>query len=376
MENNKAKKEATVAMIDAMIQNADKGPSGFWTDDYEGCGNPQIFPEFDEGLKHGKLVQKEHYLCPWNTAILYGSKRGNIQTGCYHSCSIDDAKYLSKEILVKVLRSFKKRLLNGNLDNLEIITPLLMKSDIEFIEKQKVLEQQAEDRARKKEEKIIREKAADLLVRQPDYEEIIIANYGKKIVQMTEGGSIDFDPDGLKGIVHGEKLTYNDYIDAQINSIGKTHSGFQWCFYNVPLGFKGQIEKVTDEFVCFQRISIEGMYFDGICSDDKEQHIWMDLQGFEGYQPGDCVEFSAEPYRYLKTGNGKQIDYGLRKPTGIKKIDKYELPTDDELMRQELNLIRCEVCYLNESCDKTRCILGGRRKKTNKKKSSDAKNGH
>ena len=116
MENNKAKKEATVAMIDAMIQNADKGPSGFWTDDYEGCGNPQIFPEFDEGLKHGKLVQKEHYLCPWNTAILYGNKHGNIQTGCYHSCSIDDAKYLSKEMLVKVLRSFKKRLLNGNLE--------------------------------------------------------------------------------------------------------------------------------------------------------------------------------------------------------------------------------------------------------------------
>lgn len=34
-----------------MILHADKGPSGFWTGDQEGCGNPQIFPEFEKGLK-------------------------------------------------------------------------------------------------------------------------------------------------------------------------------------------------------------------------------------------------------------------------------------------------------------------------------------
>ena len=36
-----------------------------------------------------------------------------------------------------------------------------------------------------------------------------------------------------------------------------------------------------------------------------------------------------------------------------------------ELMHQELNLIRCEACYLNESCNKINCIFG------NKKKSSE-----
>lgn len=365
MENEKTKKEATVELIDVMIQNVDKGPSGFWTEDCEGCGNPAIFPEFEEGLKHGKLISKEHYLCPWNTAILYGSKHGDIHTGCYHSCSIGDAKYLSEELLTKVLCNFKKRILNGNLDNLENITPLLTKSDIEFIINQKKLEKQANERARQKEEKTIREKAAELLAKHPQYEGMIISNYCKKVVQMTEGGSIDFDPDGLKEVVHGDKLTYNDYIDAQINALGKTHGGFQWCFYNIPFGFRGQIEKITDEFVCFQRISIEGMYLDGICFDDREQHIWMDLKGFEKFQPGDNVEFSAEPYRYLKTGNGKQIDYGLRNPTDVKKIGEYHLPTDDELMHQELNLIRCEACYLNESCNKINCIFG------NKKKSSE-----
>lgn len=50
MKSSKTKKN-TIKLIDVMIWNADKGPSGFWTDDYEGCGNPKIFPEFEEGLK-------------------------------------------------------------------------------------------------------------------------------------------------------------------------------------------------------------------------------------------------------------------------------------------------------------------------------------
>lgn len=32
----KTKKEKTMDVLDIMIQHADKGPSGFWVDDYEG----------------------------------------------------------------------------------------------------------------------------------------------------------------------------------------------------------------------------------------------------------------------------------------------------------------------------------------------------
>ena len=91
---NTKKKKDTIELLEIMIQQTDKGPSGFWVDDYEGCGNPDIFPEFRDGLKYGRLVQKEHYLCPWNTAILFGNGHGNVHTGCYHSCSIDKAKHL------------------------------------------------------------------------------------------------------------------------------------------------------------------------------------------------------------------------------------------------------------------------------------------
>ena len=101
--NNKQMKKATVDAINVMIRHADKGPSGFWVEDHEGCGNPAVFPEFEEGLKRGRLVQKEHYFCPWNTAIMYGDGHGNINTGCYHSCSISKARYLTTEELKEVL---------------------------------------------------------------------------------------------------------------------------------------------------------------------------------------------------------------------------------------------------------------------------------
>ena len=34
--------------------------------------------------------------------------------------------------------------------------------------------------------------------------------------------------------------------------------------------------------------------------------------GLEQYAVGDCLSFFAEPYRYINTGSGKQIDFGLR----------------------------------------------------------------
>ena len=55
MSASKKNKNETVGMIDIMIEHADKGPSGFWVEDRsEGCGNPEIFPEFEEGLKQSK----------------------------------------------------------------------------------------------------------------------------------------------------------------------------------------------------------------------------------------------------------------------------------------------------------------------------------
>ena len=144
--NNKQMKKATVDAINVMIRHADKGPSGFWVEDHEGCGNPAVFPEFEEGLKRGRLVQKEHYFCPWNTAIMYGDGHGNIITGCYHSCSIDKARYLSAQELKEILARFKTRMENGDYDCVEHLSPLLTKDESRHIEDRILAEQHERER--------------------------------------------------------------------------------------------------------------------------------------------------------------------------------------------------------------------------------------
>ena len=99
------------------------------------------------------------------------------------------------------------------------------------------------------------------------------------------------------------------------------------------------------------------MYSDGICFEGKEEHVWMSITGFEEYDIGDAVSFFAEVYRYVKTSNGKQIDYSLRNPQSIQKIDAYTLPTDKDLKKQAVNDIICETCYLSERCNRATCLL-------------------
>ena len=202
------KKEKTIEVLDVMIQHADKGPSGFWVDDYEGCGNPQIFPEFEDGLKRGKLIQKEHYLCPWNTAVMYGNGHGNIYTGCYHSCSIEKAKFLSPEMLKSILNRFKSSLASGKYDNKDQITPLLTASEIEYIEKQEKKQKQLEEERNKacRSERI--KKAVNLIQKYPEYKEIFATYYGEKIIVQTYDGNIDFDPNGYSDVVGAERFSY------------------------------------------------------------------------------------------------------------------------------------------------------------------------
>lgn len=353
---NEATKTATISALNVMVEHADKGPSGFWTGDQEGCGNPKIFPEFEKGLKGGSLVQKEHYLCPWNTVVLYGGNRCNAISGCYYSCSITKVKYLSTEMLKKVLLRFRTRLQNGEYDNFEQLAPLLTSNEAEYIEEQIYLEKAEHKHRQEKEQRERLKKAAALIKKFPDKEDLFGSCYGEKELVSTYDGTIDFDPEGYKDVVGADRFDYDEYLEVQIKSFHKTRSWFETCYHNVPLGFKGCIEKNTGKKVCFQRIVVEGMYSDGACFIGKEDHVWMDISGFESFQVGDCLSFFAEIYRYVKTGNGKQIDFGLRKPEGIKQIESYELPTDDELMKQEINQILCETCYLEEHCNRMNCL--------------------
>ena len=359
MKNNQIKKK-TVSLIDVMIQHADKGPSGFWTDDYEGCGNPKIFPEFEEGLRHRKYVHKEHFLCPWNTAILYGDGHGNITTGCYHSCSIREAKFLSAEMLSAALTRFKENLQAGNYDSPRHIEPLLTEAEQSYIKDQQAIERKNKERQWQKDRDNKARKAAALLQKYQNNEDIkalLLEHYGDNSVVLSEIGCLDFSPTGKLDVVGGEKLTYDDYIDIQIQSSGKQRTWFEMCYYNLPSEFMGCIEKKTKKTICFKRIYVSGMYPDS-CDlfEGKEDHVWMGIQGFEDFKIGDCVSFFADVYKYIKTGNGKVLDYSLRNPQGIKQIDSYHLPSDDDIIKQSIDQILCETCYLSEYCNRGNCL--------------------
>ena len=355
---NEQTKKAAVDALDQMIRHADKGPSGFWTEDHEGCGNPAIFPEFEEGLKRGRLVQKEHFACPWNTDILYGNADGHITTGCYYTCSIDRAKYLSEHELRDVLIRFKTRLENGAYDRVGRLPPLLTKSERQRIEARILAEQREREHREERKRQARLQKAEALVAKYPDHEALLAAYYGEAERVNEKGGLVFFHPDSRGDVVGAEKMSYDEYLDVQLASLGHDHrSGFAQGIFDCLLSYKGQIEKVNEKHICFKRIFIHGMYPDGEMFDGKEDHVWMDKSGFEEYGVGDCVLFGAEVYRYVKTGNGKWIDYGLRHPTDIQKIEEYALPGDDELIAQAVEQLICETCFLSENCCRVYCVM-------------------
>lgn len=182
-------------------------------------------------------------------------------------------------------------------------------------------------------------------------------DYGKDVCSFEKGGSIDYSLTSFQNVVGVNHMTYDDYLDIQRKSLGHIKSGFAHCFYNIAMGFKGRIERITkNNRICFKAIYFEGMYPDGEMFEGKEDHVWMAVNGFENLCIGDCVSFWAEVYRYVKTGNGKIIDFGLRNPEGIKKIESYELPTDDDLISQTISIMLCDTCFCNAQCNRELCI--------------------
>lgn len=131
--------------------------------------------------------------------------------------------------------------------------------------------------------------------------------------------------------------------------------------------FAGQVERINKDNICFKCIYVCGMFMDGECFDGKEDHVWMAKERFGECQVGDCFKFFAEVYRYLKTSNGKRIDYGLRNPEDIVKVESYELPSDDDLLMQNIDQIICEACMLREHCYKERCIANEQRREDMRK---------
>ena len=374
--------KATLETVEVMLKNADKGPSGFWVDDREGCGNPLIFPEFEKGLKSGRYIRREHCACPWDRSILFGDSHAYLGSGCYHRCAIREAKYLNPEMIKRILRSFTKNLKSGKYTTTKsdiTIEPLIRQEEIRYIEKQKKAESDKAKRDAEREHAERLKKASKLLAKFPagndkndSIRSFIGMYYGSNTwANTSKFGMVDFHTDGMKELVGGEKYSYDEYLEVQFKSSPSKRYDFINCFFNIPSNFKGCIERISGDKILFKRIFVEGLFNDGMSFfDGKEDHVWMSKKGFEDFKVGDCAEFGAEVYRYVKKSNGKSIDYSLRNPEGVKKIESYQLPTDKELMEQQIDMIICETCFLRETCIRsggTWCMRDKKELKTLKK---------
>ena len=172
----------------------------------------------------------------------------------------------------------------------------------------------------------------------------------------TDIGVVKIKATGLPLAEFGDSSTLK--IGEPVYAIG--NPGGSEYFGSFTDGIVSAIDRsvtATYKMTCIQHnAAINPGNSGGGMFDGKEDHVWMDKKGFEKFKVGDSVEFFAEVYRYVKTGNGKQIDFGLRNPEGIKQIPSYKLPTDEELAEQSIMMIICETCHLSEHCNRTVCM--------------------
>lgn len=182
----------------------------------------------------------------------------------------------------------------------------------------------------------------------------------RKVFIQDEYGIFDFSEKSIKDIQNGQDLSYEEYLQILYDSRYDKRRWFEDAYYTdlMETSFKGKITKFDTKrgMVLFNSVDMTIFHMDGSGSIGREDHVWMDAAPFEKFHVGDCVSFSAEIYRYLKTGNKRQISYGLRNPSLIRKIEKYELPTNDDLIMQFADQVTCEVCMYKEYCYGEPCL--------------------
>ena len=146
-----------------------------------------------------------------------------------------------------------------------------------------------------------------------------------------------------------------------------SRNGFKGCYFDASgYGtFKGEVIKIKDRSTknhkniryLFKRIYVE--YDVGLdIIKDKEDHVWIfSAAEFKdnGIGIGDCVSFAGQikPYR-RKDGS---YDLGIEDPSDIRKIDSYELPSDEKLQAQFMERLKCETCLFADHCDGIFCMM-------------------
>ena len=197
------------------------------------------------------------------------------------------------------------------------------------------------------------------------WEELRKSCYGQNVLQEFEKGVINFDPNGMAKVRNGVFKSYDEYLAIQKQSCeAGQRRYFGKCYYYAVTSpeLKGKIERFDTKHqkVVFNRIVLDALFSDGIGFFGKEDHVWMDAEPFKDFAAGDSVSFFAEVVCYMKFGNGKQIDYALENPSDVQKIGAYDVPTDDDLIEQQIEELVCETCKYYDQCYLGNCIADER----------------
>lgn len=171
--------------------------------------------------------------------------------------------------------------------------------------------------------------------------------FGKNMLVNYRGGVIDFSPQSMKNVKHGSFKSYNDYLNTQKRSCDVCRTYFEMCYnHDFDCRFYGRVKKVNanKRLILFSRIMVDGLYHDGIGFEGKEDHVWIRVNDVSKFKLNNCYSFDAEIYRYMKHGkNGKIIDYALQNLSEVEKMSDYSVPTDEELVDQQVRQLAYET---------------------------------
>lgn len=172
-------------------------------------------------------------------------------------------------------------------------------------------------------------------------------------------------------------LNGNDYNDIWMYLIGNSDTLEAGCrfylryvYYGFDGCYKGTIIKLKSNLALFRKIDIDGAHSDGTGFRGSEDHVWIsDKESIDALKQaqvkeGDCISFSGDVVKYTRK-NGL-TDYKIQSLSHIKKIEEYDLPSEDELLRQAISDMVCnELCLFTDHCDRFFCIAAdGWREKT------------
>jgi hypothetical protein len=333
-------KKKSLKIIDQMIANVHNGISGFFSDDEDGCINPNVFPRYKEDIKHGEFIELPKVICPYQKGALYSD--GSCSTvGCYHKCCLNDISFAPTYIKKNILTRYRKALVNDAYKKVYLgkgakpgeLPKLITDGELEEIKKEKarIAEEVRKENQRKEElwNRTNNEKRNNCII--------------------FNGNNLNPIPEDLFGLWNRLKETYNekqvadysqicDYKENKHKYIGMNEDFCEMYYYDysssIGMSLYHDYEKDKDMFLLV--MSTDG---EGICTDWEGDYV---VNRNEMYI--EAYKSLKKIYRIYKSLREQNQDkwHQIYKVTNYRNFDK---------ALEFHNSIVCETCLFTVSTE-------------------------